>query len=141
MTVDFSGRALVYKINRITKRFSLFQAFNPSGDRSNAYAGAITDDHQVVAYGKNNGRLFVYEFRNNRFVRVQLIKEWNARIISVALTNDHQYMVASTSGKRVYIYKHNGKKFVLHQNMRFEKNTFRIISVTDDHLYLAVAAV
>ena len=101
----------------------------------------MTDDHQLLAYGKGNGRLYIYEFRKNKFKKIQHIKEWNDRIISIAITNDHQFMAVSTNGKRLYIYKHNGKKFIRHQSMKFSSNAFRILSLTDDHMYLSVSTV
>ena len=71
------------------------------------YAGAITDDHMWMVFGKSSGYVYVYTFNGNEFILNQTIFEESELVSSVALTNDH-LMLAIATYPHIFIYKYNG---------------------------------
>ena len=103
LAVDVSGKARVYKEND-DYEFDLIQTITTDsfGDTSAAYAGAISNDHKNIFFGKESGEVYQYCYNGSKYEYETTIADPVGAISSISLKKSK--LVIGENGNSVYIY-------------------------------------
>ena len=78
---------------------------------------SITNDHQCLAVGCNNGSIKVYTRNDSDFSEKQLILKRN-NLEWVTISHDHELLIVGSEGATfVDIYKYDGADFIHNQTI------------------------
>ena len=100
---------------------------------------SITDDHQWIVSGFQNGEVIVYLFDGTKYYDPKQTLHPDSRpVVSVSLTNDHQFLAVGYDGKEVFTYQFVSSSFSPLHTLFFNSSTQRKAQLSDDHQKLLI---
>ena len=97
LEVNLDANIKIYK--NLNNTFTILQTLTPSDGASQTKAGAITDDHEWIAFGTWNSAKVVdiHKFDGQKYTINQTI-QISTSVRSIAMTQDHSFLAVGTRG-------------------------------------------
>ena len=137
--VNSETRLYTHKLNTTSGLFELQDNHTNTTDIMSTGL-AISDDHEIVAVGKNTGVIAFYSLGSGSLTFSYTLTDGNWIVKDIQITSDKQFLVVGSKEANSYVYTLNisTEQFELAQTIPHDVTENDFVDITEDHQYLVI---